>query len=102
MINEQIRINECRLIGNDGTAYGIVSVQEARAKAAEEALQSAIDDEAARATSAETALQAAIEAILFASGEPIELERIAEALEIEPEVCEQVILNLSAKNILLP
>ena len=26
-------------------------------------------------------LQAAVEAILFASGEPIELERIAEALE---------------------
>lgn len=42
-------------------------------------------------------LQAAIEAILFASGEPVELERIAEALEIEPEVCEQIILNLSAK-----
>ncbi|MBR5246630.1 MAG: SMC-Scp complex subunit ScpB [Clostridia bacterium] len=42
-------------------------------------------------------LQAAIEAILFASGEPIELERIAEALEIEPDVCEQIILNLSAK-----
>ena len=42
-------------------------------------------------------LQAAIEAILFASGEPVELERIAEALQIEPEVCEQIILNLSAK-----
>ncbi len=42
-------------------------------------------------------LQAAIEAILFASGEPVELERIAEALEIEPVVCEQIILNLSAK-----
>ena len=42
-------------------------------------------------------LQAAVEAILFASGEPIELDRIAEALEIEPDVCEQVILNLSAK-----
>lgn len=42
-------------------------------------------------------LQAAVEAILFASGEPIELERIAEALEIEPEVCEQVVYNLSAQ-----
>ena len=42
-------------------------------------------------------LQAAVEAILFASGEPIELERIAEALNIEPELCEQIILNLSAK-----
>ncbi len=42
-------------------------------------------------------LQAAVEAILFASGEPIELERIAEALEIESELCEQIIYNLSAK-----
>lgn len=42
-------------------------------------------------------LQAAVEAILFASGEPVELEKIAEVLQIEPEVCEQVILNLSAK-----
>ncbi len=42
-------------------------------------------------------LQAAVEAILFASGEPVELDKIAEVLEIEPEVCEQVILNLSAK-----
>ena len=42
-------------------------------------------------------LQAAVEAILFASGEPVELEKIAEVLEIEPEVCEQVLLNLSAK-----
>ena len=43
-------------------------------------------------------LQAAVEAILFASGEPIELERIAEALDIEPDVCEQIILYLSAKH----
>ncbi len=42
-------------------------------------------------------LQAAVEAILFASGEPVELDKIAEVLRIEPEVCEQVILNLSAK-----
>ena len=42
-------------------------------------------------------LQAAVEAILFASGEPVELERIAEALQIEVEVCEQVIYNLSAQ-----
>ncbi len=42
-------------------------------------------------------LQAAVEAILFASGEPVELDKIAEVLQIEPEVCEQVILNLSAK-----
>lgn len=42
-------------------------------------------------------LQAAVEAILFASGEPVELEKIAEALEIDSEACEQIILNLSAK-----
>ena len=42
-------------------------------------------------------LQAAVEAILFASGEPIELERIAESLQIETELCEQVIYNLSAQ-----
>ncbi len=42
-------------------------------------------------------LQAAVEAILFASGEPVELEKIAQVLEIEPDVCEQVVLNLSAK-----
>ena len=42
-------------------------------------------------------LQAAAEAILFASGEPVELERIAQALEIENELCEQVLYNLSAK-----
>ena len=42
-------------------------------------------------------LQAAVEAILFASGEPVELDKIAQVLQIEPEVCEQIILNLSAK-----
>lgn len=42
-------------------------------------------------------LQAAAEAILFASGEPVELERIALALEIENELCEQVLYNLAAK-----
>ena len=39
-------------------------------------------------------LQAAVEAILFASGEPIEYERIAEALEIEPEYAENLLMNL--------
>lgn len=29
-VNEQIRIPECRLIGDDGTAYGVVSMDEAR------------------------------------------------------------------------
>ena len=40
-------------------------------------------------------LQAAVEAILFAAGEPLELERIAEALEIEKEMVESVLLELS-------
>lgn len=41
-------------------------------------------------------LQAAAEAVLFSVGEPIELERIAAALEIEPESTEQLLMNLSA------
>lgn len=41
-------------------------------------------------------LQAAAEAILFSVGEPIELERIAAALEIETESTEQLLMNLSA------
>ncbi len=40
-------------------------------------------------------MQAAVEAILFASGEPIEYERIAEALEIEPEYAESLLMNLA-------
>lgn len=39
-------------------------------------------------------LQAAVEAILFAAGEPLEIERIAEALEIEKEMVESVLLEL--------
>ena len=42
-------------------------------------------------------MQAAVEAILFASGEPIEYERIAEALEIEPEYAENLLMNLGAE-----
>lgn len=42
-------------------------------------------------------LEAAAEAILFAAGEPIELNRIADALEIEDDLCEQVLYNLAAK-----
>lgn len=41
-------------------------------------------------------LQAAAEAVLFSVGEPIELERIAAALEIEAESTEQLLMNLSA------
>ena len=42
-------------------------------------------------------MQAAVEAILFAAGEPIEYERIAEALEIEPEYAENLLMNLGAQ-----
>ena len=42
-------------------------------------------------------LTSAAEAILFAAGEPLELERIAAALEIENEICEQILKNLSAR-----
>lgn len=41
-------------------------------------------------------MQAAVEAILFAAGEPIDYERIAEALEIEPEYAEDLLMNLGA------
>lgn len=41
-------------------------------------------------------LQAAAEAVLFSVGEPIELSRLAQALEIEDETAEQVLMNLSA------
>jgi segregation and condensation protein B len=39
-------------------------------------------------------LQAAVEAILFAAGEPLEIERIVEALEVETEMVESVLLEL--------
>lgn len=39
-------------------------------------------------------LQAAVEAILFAAGEPLEVERIAQALEQEKEIVESVLLAL--------
>ncbi len=42
-------------------------------------------------------MQAAVEAILFAAGEPIEYERIAQALEIEPEYAESLLMNLGAQ-----
>jgi segregation and condensation protein B len=41
-------------------------------------------------------LTAACEAILFAYGEPMELTRLSQALEIEDELTEQVLLNLEA------
>lgn len=42
-------------------------------------------------------LQAIAEAILFASGEPLELKRISQALDIEDEQTQQVLLNLQAQ-----
>lgn len=42
-------------------------------------------------------LTAAAEAILFASGEPIELKRIAQALAIGEGQAEQIVLNLAAQ-----
>ena len=41
-------------------------------------------------------IQAALEAILFAAGEPVEIERLSQVLDVEIEVIEQVLLNLSA------
>ena len=42
-------------------------------------------------------IQSAVEAILFAAGEPVELQRIASIFEIEPELAEQILFNLSAE-----
>ena len=42
-------------------------------------------------------LLSAAEAVLFAYGEPMELKKLSEALEIDDEQTEQVLLNLSAK-----
>ena len=40
---------------------------------------------------------AIVEAILFASGEPLEIERISQALDIDDEQTQQILLNLSAQ-----
>ena len=37
---------------------------------------------------------AALEALLFASGEPVEPEKLAEALEIEPELVQKLLKNM--------
>lgn len=42
-------------------------------------------------------LQAIVEAILFSSGEPLELSRISQAIEIDDEQTEQLLLNLAAE-----
>lgn len=41
-------------------------------------------------------LQASAEAILFAAGDPVPVKRLAQALDIEPELAEQVLENLRA------
>lgn len=40
-------------------------------------------------------LNAAIEAILFSSGEPVEIQKIAESLEVEAETAQRLVSNLS-------
>lgn len=40
-------------------------------------------------------LNAAIEAILFSSGEPVEIQKIAESLEVETETAQRLVNNLS-------
>ena len=42
-------------------------------------------------------IQASVEAILFASGDPVPVNRLSQALEIEPELCMQVLENHKAR-----
>ena len=42
-------------------------------------------------------LQSTLEAVLFAVGEPVELDRLAQAMETDALLLEQVLENLSAK-----
>lgn len=42
-------------------------------------------------------LQSAVEAVLFAAGEPVELQRIADVFQIEPELAAQILYNLAAE-----
>ena len=42
-------------------------------------------------------LQSTVEAVLFAVAEPIEIERLSEALEVDQLILEQILDNLSAK-----
>ncbi|MEG2016327.1 MAG: SMC-Scp complex subunit ScpB [Oscillospiraceae bacterium] len=42
-------------------------------------------------------MQAAIEAVLFASGEPIHIKKLAEVIEVEVEEAQQLLLNLEAQ-----
>ena len=42
-------------------------------------------------------LQSIVEAILFSAGEPLEIYKLAQALEIDNDLCEQVLNNLAAE-----
>lgn len=42
-------------------------------------------------------IQSAVEAILFAAGEPVELQKIAAVFDIEPELAERILYNLAAE-----
>lgn len=42
-------------------------------------------------------LISAAEAVLFSVGEPLEIEKLSDALEIDAETCAQVLLNLAAQ-----
>lgn len=42
-------------------------------------------------------LTAAAEAVLFSVGEPLELQKLSDALEIDTDTCSQVLLNLTAQ-----
>ena len=42
-------------------------------------------------------LQSIVEAILFSAGEPLELSKISEAIEVDDDLTEQILLNLAAE-----
>ncbi len=42
-------------------------------------------------------LQSIVEAILFSSGEPLELYKISQAIEVDDDLTEQILLNLAAE-----
>lgn len=42
-------------------------------------------------------IQSAVEAVLFAAGEPVELQKIADVFDIESELAERILYNLEAE-----
>lgn len=42
-------------------------------------------------------IQSAVEAVLFAAGEPVELQKIASVFDVEPELAERILYNLAAE-----